>query len=83
MRPTLLALATTLLLAGAAQAGTVTVVTSFSKDVTEPVKKAFTPFIKLARGPMWVVSVTVGSVIAVILMPFKMIIRLLRRPAAS
>lgn len=50
---------------------------------SEPVKKFFTPFIKIARGPMWLVSVVVGSVIGVVLLPFKMIIRLFRRPAAS
>jgi ABC-type Fe3+ transport system substrate-binding protein len=41
MRPTLLALATSLLLAGTAHAGTVTVVTSFPKELTQAYKAAF------------------------------------------
>lgn len=50
MRHTLLALATAALLAGAAQAGTVTVVTSFPKELTQAYKTAFekaNPSIKL------------------------------------
>jgi len=41
MHPTLLALATGLLLTGAAQAGTITVVTSFPKELTQAYKAAF------------------------------------------
>ena len=41
MRHTFLALATAALLAGAAQAGTVTVVTSFPKELTQAYKTAF------------------------------------------
>ena len=41
MHPALLALTTGLVLAGAAHAGTVTVVTSFPKELTQAYKAAF------------------------------------------